>query len=271
MGICNSNHKKVQHSAVLPDNNKNDRTLTQNDQPTKNEMDTTSIQWVKAHELKMKEVINHPARNELKRRLDQFLTRKTGHNDDQIYENIEFITDKETEYIEKINIKNVLKENFQLKNLTNFELDHIIDEQNYCKCDKGEYVYKKGVNRSCLFIIASGSVNTEIDGEVVNTLQTWDMFGEKALLYGTPRMESIKCNEETYFWALDRTTFQGCIKVISDNLLEENFEFMALGKCQLFEHLDTYSQVILYILKTFLHILLILFIFKLNRENTHII
>ena len=78
----------------------------------------------------------------------------------------------------------------------------------YCGVKAGDYIFKQGDNACCFFIIHQGRVKVEIDGKSKKQIKEGQGFGELALLYNAPRSASIKTVTDSYFWAIDRTTFK---------------------------------------------------------------
>lgn len=78
----------------------------------------------------------------------------------------------------------------------------------YASGKKGEFIFKQGDKASCFFIIEQGKVDVFIGDVHKKTLNRGEGFGELALLYNAPRSASIQCQENTFFWVLERKTFK---------------------------------------------------------------
>lgn len=83
----------------------------------------------------------------------------------------------------------------------------------YCHTPGGDFVFKEGDKASCFFIIDKGQVLVDLpSAKKQKEMGKKQSFGELALLYNAPRSATIRCLEDTYFWAIDRKTFRkvGC-------------------------------------------------------------
>ena len=68
------------------------------------------------------------------------------------------------------------------------------------------------------------------------TLSTGDTFGELALLYDAPRSASIKCNENSFFWVIDRINFKKIMEEVTKKQFVENRKF--LNSVDLFSNMN---------------------------------
>lgn len=88
------------------------------------------------------------------------------------------------------------------------DLQVVIDAMDQKKAAGGEFVIKEGEPGEVLYILESGTMQCSkvIDGEekVLKQYKAGDVFGELALLYNAPRAATIKAEEESMLWVLDR-------------------------------------------------------------------
>ena len=86
------------------------------------------------------------------------------------------------------------------------------------KAGPGEFIIKEGEDGDNLYVVELGQLdctkvfkgNTE--PTYLKTFQPGEAFGELALLYNAPRAATIKSNEDSILWALDRNTFNHVVK-----------------------------------------------------------
>jgi CRP/FNR family cyclic AMP-dependent transcriptional regulator len=72
---------------------------------------------------------------------------------------------------------------------------------------KGEQIVGEGEQAVAFYVIVKGKVEITKGGEVLNTLQAGDGFGEMALLDGFPRVASVKTTEDTECLVMTRWDF----------------------------------------------------------------
>jgi CRP/FNR family cyclic AMP-dependent transcriptional regulator len=72
---------------------------------------------------------------------------------------------------------------------------------------KGEQIVGEGEQAVAFYVIVKGKVEVTKSGEVLNTLQAGDGFGEMALLDGFPRVASVKAVEDTECLVMTRWDF----------------------------------------------------------------
>ena len=146
-------------------------------------------------------------------------------NDDQIHEDIikveKKMTKKDVEFIIEC-----FTRHFLFANLNEDELEDVVTKMFYCKVEKEKYVFKQGDDASCFFIIDDGRVRVEIDDDIKKSIKNGDYFGELALLYNAPRSASIKTEQESFFWAIDRKTFKKVVEDITSKNFRENRKFL---------------------------------------------
>jgi CRP-like cAMP-binding protein len=56
---------------------------------------------------------------------------------------------------------------------------------------EGDVIVREGAKGSALFIVLDGAACVSIDGAIVRTVRTGDIFGEVALLRGVPRSATV--------------------------------------------------------------------------------
>ncbi|XP_013875128.1 cGMP-dependent protein kinase 2 isoform X1 [Austrofundulus limnaeus] len=110
--------------------------------------------------------------------------------------------------------RNFLRSVSLLANLPEDKLSKIVDCLEVEYYDKGEYVIRQGEEGSTFYIIAQGKVNVTQTTEahkmpqIINTLQTGDYFGEKALISDDVRSANIIADDNgVECLVIDRETF----------------------------------------------------------------
>ena len=77
------------------------------------------------------------------------------------------------------------------------------------KYKKGEVVIEQGDGGDYFYVIASGTVDYELDGDKVGSDQTGSSFGELALLYTCPRKATVRASSDSLrLYRVDQTTFR---------------------------------------------------------------
>lgn len=124
------------------------------------------------------------------------------------------------------------------------DLQVVIDAMDQKKAAGGEFVIKEGEPGEVLYILESGTMQCSkvIDGEekVLKQYKAGDVFGELALLYNAPRAATIKAEEESMLWVLDRQTFNHIVKDASQKKREKYEKF--LSTVPILQNMDHYER-----------------------------
>lgn len=64
------------------------------------------------------------------------------------------------------------------------------------------------------YLIERGIFEATLDDQVVAMYKRHDFFGERALLQNAPRAATVTCKSAGVLWALDRSTFRGCVMTL---------------------------------------------------------
>jgi cGMP-dependent protein kinase len=59
-----------------------------------------------------------------------------------------------------------------------------------------------------VIFLAEGECKIIINGKAKKTLTEGMGFGELALLYSAPRSASVRCDQETFLWGINRLLFK---------------------------------------------------------------
>jgi len=142
-----------------------------------------------------------------------------------LYENIKKSAKSRT--IEDVKfLGNCLINHFVFHNLSDNELQGIVNKMFYAEVNANEFIFKQGDDASSFFIVEKGSLDVIVNDKFVRTLKKGDGFGELALLYNAPRSASIKAKEHCYLWGIDRHTFRNAVEEMSTKHFEENRKFI---------------------------------------------
>ena len=123
-------------------------------------------------------------------------------------------------------IKSALKKHFIFSNLTDLQIDSLIEEMQLCVYPGQAIVFEQNSNGENFFIIARGKVEVVINLKVVSVLSSGQSFGEVALLHDTPRTATIITLQETNLWALGRSSFREVLENIATSKYSENLSFI---------------------------------------------
>ena len=145
--------------------------------------------------------------------------------EDVIHENISVNKDRSISKEEIDTITQVLKNHFFFGNLGEEDLIVVVEKMFYASVDAGEHIFKQNDRGSCFFFIAEGEAIVLINGVNKKTLGVNSTFGELALLYDSPRSATIKCDNQTWFWVIDRITFKKLYQDIAEKQFIENRKF----------------------------------------------
>ncbi|XP_020911270.1 cGMP-dependent protein kinase 1 [Exaiptasia diaphana] len=105
-------------------------------------------------------------------------------------------------------IKDAICENDFLKNLEPAQVREIVECMFSQSCDKDEVIIREGESGNALYVIAEGRLGVTKDDEFLGEMSGGMVFGELAILYNCKRTATVKANEPTTLWKIDRKMFQ---------------------------------------------------------------
>lgn len=125
----------------------------------------------------------------------------------------------------RLRIEHAVKDNLLFRNLDVDQRAAVIDAMFEKKVMVDEEVIRQGDEGDYFYVIESGQFEVVKDGEHVVYLGPGETFGELALMYGSPRMATVRAvsssllkgssvssaitlKDEHVLWAVDRTTFR---------------------------------------------------------------
>lgn len=81
---------------------------------------------------------------------------------------------------------------------------------------RGEVIFAEGDKGDCMYVVRSGEVEIERDGKTIETLSGGGIFGEMALIDGSPRSATARAktdaelapiNEKSFLFLVHETPF----------------------------------------------------------------
>ena len=123
-------------------------------------------------------------------------------------------------------IYDIISKHFFLQTLTHQAKEEIIASMSLYKVSKGVTLYTQGLPGNFWYIVQSGELSVHMNDKQVGTLTTGQSFGERALMDGTLRSNTIIAETDCKLWALKRTVFRKIIEFIFTSNNEENMKFL---------------------------------------------
>ena len=127
------------------------------------------------------------------------------------------------------NLNNALKGNF-LFQVDAEEMDILLDAFEPWEVGGGTTVITQGdVHANYFYVISDGSVDIQINEQLVAVLGKGNVFGELALLYDAPRAATVKVHPSSAakLWRLDRQTFKKILVNVHERELKQRVNFLS--------------------------------------------
>jgi cGMP-dependent protein kinase len=130
-----------------------------------------------------------------------------------------------------------------LGDLTDDQLDKVVDAVEVFPYKAGEVIITKGQVGNIFYMIKEGTVSVTDVGEKFSdhNLTAGDYFGERALLTGEPRAATIRAVTDVKVMALDRENFDTLLGPLRD-VLDHNMNLRILQSIKLFEKLSNQEK-----------------------------
>ena len=112
-------------------------------------------------------------------------------------------------------ITRCLRAHFIFSVLTDEEILSLVNHMKYYSYNQGEIIFQQGNPGNNFYVIGSGQVQVEINGNKITCLQSGCSFGEIALLHSTPRTATVIALAKTSLWGLHRSLFSEIIMSIT--------------------------------------------------------
>lgn len=111
----------------------------------------------------------------------------------------------------KDRINKAISSNLLFRNLDEEQKKQIVDAMFEKKVPKNVSIIRQGDEGDYFYVISSGRFHVIKDNEFVVELGPGETFGELALMYGSPRMATVRAIEDAVCWAVDRQTFRSIV------------------------------------------------------------
>jgi|TARA_B100000482_G_scaffold188169_1_gene167703 CRP-like cAMP-binding protein len=95
--------------------------------------------------------------------------------------------------------------------LTDAELDSIVNAMHSEKFSRGAPIIREGKKGTTFYVIQTGSAEVSKDGVTIGQLQSGDYFGERSLIDGSPRSASVFATEDVVCYTLERKKFESLL------------------------------------------------------------
>ena len=139
---------------------------------------------------------------------------------------LELIHDKNPAKEDYDMIYDIISKHFFLQALTHQAKEEIIISMSLYKVSKGVTLYTQGLPGNYWYIVQSGELSVYMNEKEVGKLKSGQSFGERALMDGTLRSNTIIADTDCNLWALKRQVFRKIIEFIFTSNYEENMKFL---------------------------------------------
>ena len=91
---------------------------------------------------------------------------------------------------------------------------------------EGKTLYTEGNAGNYWYIVKSGELERFTNNKSIGTLKTGDSFGERALMNGVPRSNTVIAKTDCLLWGLRRQVFRKILEFIFNSNYEQNMKFL---------------------------------------------
>lgn len=123
-------------------------------------------------------------------------------------------------------ISSVMKDNVVFMNLDAENKAQIIAEMWKSTIPAGVSAVRQGDLGDCLYVIASGEFDVFVNDRKVAVRGKGTMFGELALMYNSPRAATVRANQDSVVWMIDRFTFRRIVTGLSVQKFDVYVKFL---------------------------------------------
>jgi cGMP-dependent protein kinase len=123
-------------------------------------------------------------------------------------------------------IYDIISNHFFLQTLNHQAKEEIIISMSLYSVKEGKILYNQGNPGSYWYIVNSGELERFNNNNLIGTLKRGDTFGERALMNGAPRSNTVIAKTECKLWGLKRQVFRKILEFIFTSNYEENMKFL---------------------------------------------
>ena len=119
-----------------------------------------------------------------------------------------------------------IRKHFFLQTLNNQATEEIIISMSLYTIKEGKTLYSQGHPGNYWYIVNSGELERYHNNKLIGKLGRGDSFGERALMNGAPRSNTVIAKTDCKLWALKRQVFRKILEFIFTSNYEENMKFL---------------------------------------------
>ena len=123
-------------------------------------------------------------------------------------------------------IYDIISKHFFLQTLNHQAKDEIIISMSLYSIKEGKTLYTEGNAGNYWYIVKSGELERFTNNKSIGTLKTGDSFGERALMNGVPRSNTVIAKTDCLLWGLRRQVFRKILEFIFNSNYEQNMKFL---------------------------------------------
>ena len=139
---------------------------------------------------------------------------------------LELIHDKNPDKEDYDLIYDIISKHFFLQTLNHQAKDEIIISMSLYSVKEGKTLYSQGFSGNYWYIVNSGELERFNNNKLIGKLSRGDSFGERALMNGAPRSNTVIAKTDCKLWVLKRQVFRKILEFIFTSNYEENMKFL---------------------------------------------
>ena len=139
---------------------------------------------------------------------------------------LELIHDKNPDKEDYDLIYDIISKHFFLQTLNHQAKDEIIISMSLYSVKEGKTLYSQGFSGNYWYIVNSGELERFHNNKLIGKLGRGDSFGERALMNGAPRSNTVIAKTDCKLWVLKRQVFRKILEFIFTSNYEENMKFL---------------------------------------------